>query len=290
MRSSTAESLDCSTRSESPFRSRRTSTTISRTQGVTSCWREVAMAWQRQHAPWTTYDRLVRASVAEVSSDERATIRKDISRSQPRFFARIAPGDLDVPAHEARLERVLCAWTQYDQEIGYVQAMNLVSATLLLLLDGDEEATFWVLVILLRQLPPQFYCRAPPQLLGFWAEVEVLSQLAARLLGLGGLRNALLQVAPQWMLEFWVGLLPLEMIVSIWDHVSDRTSRASPTLHTDGRAYPLHADPLAHRPFRACASVRGRARCLSIRRLRVRLYPFHLPAPRPRADAAQRQR
>merc|ERR1712185_308913 len=96
----------------------------------------------------------------------------------------LAPGDLDLDAHGARLERVLCAWTIYDQEIGYVQAMNLVSSTLLLLLDGDEEATFWTLVTLLRQLPPLFYARAPLPLLGFWTEVEVLHQLASRLLGL----------------------------------------------------------------------------------------------------------
>ena len=36
---------------------------------------------------------------------------------------------------------MLCAWTQYDQEIGYVQAMSIVASTLLLLLDGDEEVT-----------------------------------------------------------------------------------------------------------------------------------------------------
>ena len=114
------------------------------------------MSWHRQHAPLTSYEGLVRASDSELSNEERDTIRKDIRRSQPSFFSTLAPGDLDAAAHGARLERVLCAWTQYDQEIGYVQAMNLVSSTLLLLLDGDEEATFWTLVTLLRQLPPLF--------------------------------------------------------------------------------------------------------------------------------------
>ena len=52
----------------------------------------------------------------------------------------------------------------------------------------------------------------------------MLAQLAGRLLHLGdreriGVRHALLQVAPRWMLEFWVGTLPLETIVLIWDHM-----------------------------------------------------------------------
>ena len=58
--------------------------------------------------------------------------------------------------------------------------MNLVGATLLELLGGDEEAAFWTLVTLLRQLPAEFYARAPLQLLGFWVEVELLSQLSER--------------------------------------------------------------------------------------------------------------
>ena len=215
----------------SPRRRSRTRSRQSRRWAMTAPWRDIVLGWRDQHAPLTSYERLVRASMAEVSQDERGTIRKDIRRSQPSFFSALAPGDFDLEAHSARLERILCAWTQYDAEIGYVQAMNLVCSTLLLLLDGDEEATFWALVVLLRQLPSQFYSRAPLQLLGFWTEVEVLSQLASRLLGLGDpLRNALLQVAPRWLLEFWVGTLPLELIVMIWDHVRAPLVRVNPLL------------------------------------------------------------
>ena len=205
-------------------------------------WRELSRRWQREHAPASSYDRLCRSSELEIDDGERANIRKDIRRSRPEFFKTYAP-DLDETAHFAKLERVLCSWAVYDAEIGYVQAMNLVASTLLLLLDGDEESAFWVLVTLLRQLPPQFYSRAPLQLVGFWVEVEVLVQLADRraaaathgnhkparrvrwvlcstrtpvpphrlplalhrLLGLRGLRGALLQIAPRWFLEFWVG-------------------------------------------------------------------------------------
>ncbi|KAL1530855.1 hypothetical protein AB1Y20_001749 [Prymnesium parvum] len=194
-----------------------------------SDWRALALTWQRAHAPSTTYASLVRSADVEISNAERAAVRKDISRSRPTFFETYAPAEFDVELHSRRLERVLCAWAQYDQEIGYVQAMNLVASTLLLLLEGDEEGAFWVLVTLLRQLPSQFYSRAPVQLLGFWTEVEVLSQLASRLLGLDGLRNALLQVSSQWLLEWWLGTVPLRLLVPVWDHML-RNAGAMPSM------------------------------------------------------------
>ena len=185
---------------------------------LTARWRELSRRWQREHAPTSSYERLCRSSELEIDDGERANIRKDIRRSRTDFFGNYCP-DLDETAHFAKLERVLCSWAVYDAEIGYVQAMNLVASTLLLLLDGDEECAFWVLVTLLRQLPPQFYSRAPLQLVGFWVEVEVLVQLADRLLGLRGLRGALLQIAPRWFLEFWVGTLPLGGLVLVWDQL-----------------------------------------------------------------------
>ena len=195
-----------------------------------TAWRELALAWQHAHAPSTSYARLVRSADIEISHEERVAVRKDIRRSKPAFFRNYAPADFDSELHAVRLERVLCAWAQYDQEIGYVQAMNLVASTLLLLLDGDEEATFWVLVTLLRQLPPQFYSRAPVQLLGFWTEVEVLTQLAGRLLGLEGIRSALLQISPQWLLEWWLRTVPLNSIIPIWDHMLRNADALVPSL------------------------------------------------------------
>ena len=185
---------------------------------LVSRWRELSRRWQREHAPATSYDRLCRSSELEIDDGERANIRKDIRRSRPDFFRTHAP-HIDETAHAAKLERVLCSWAVYDAEIGYVQAMNLVASTLLLLLEGDEESAFWVLVTLLRQLPPHFYSRAPLQLIGFWVEVEVLVQLADRLLGLRRLRGALLQISPRWFLEFWVGTLPLGGLALVWDQM-----------------------------------------------------------------------
>ena len=98
-------------------RSRRRSR-ASTMASITSSWPMLARAWQRTHAPLTSYDRLVRASAQEMSPDERELIRKDIDRSRPSFFDTLEPAaDLDPVAHSERIFRVLSAWTQYDQEV-----------------------------------------------------------------------------------------------------------------------------------------------------------------------------
>ena len=52
----------------------------------------------------------------------------------------------------------------------------------------------------------------------------------ARLLGLRGLRGALLQIAPRWLLEFWVGTLPLGSLLLVWDLLLRRAQlQATPT-------------------------------------------------------------
>ena len=51
-----------------------------------------------------------------------------------------------------------------------------------------------------------------------------------RLLGLRGLRPALLQIAPRWLLEWWVGTLPLDALVHVWDAtLSNARQNGSPS-------------------------------------------------------------
>ena len=62
-----------------------------------------------------------------------------------------ANGDTFDPAHifdgaggQARLRRVLKAYSAYDREIGYCQGMNFIAAMFLTLMS--EERAFWMLV------------------------------------------------------------------------------------------------------------------------------------------------
>ena len=99
----------------------------------------------------------------------RATDKEDVD---PRYSVPMPPEDGPYPTLRCgHGQRVICnvgsRW-----EIGVVEEMfwrgsvrpaipTGKCAPYQVLLDGDEEATFWTLVTLLRQLPPLFYARAP---------------------------------------------------------------------------------------------------------------------------------
>ena len=50
---------------------------------------------------------------------------------------------------QAALGRVLLAFSVHKPDIGYCQSMNYIAALLLLAMEEDEEAAFWVLVSLI---------------------------------------------------------------------------------------------------------------------------------------------
>ena len=83
-----------------------------RLKSVVAAWRGIALNWQGLNVPTASYERLVRASIAEVPAAERDAIRLDIQRSTVSFATAPWTSEaIDVVAHSARLERVLCAWT-----------------------------------------------------------------------------------------------------------------------------------------------------------------------------------
>lgn len=50
---------------------------------------------------------------------------------------------------QAALGRILLAFSVHKPKIGYCQSMNYIAALLLLILEKNEENTFWVLVSLI---------------------------------------------------------------------------------------------------------------------------------------------
>ena len=80
---SPARPTEASTDGVAPLRSKSAKKLDKKLRVITREWRELALAWQRQHAPQTAYERLVRASVSEMRPEERAAIRRDVQRSQP---------------------------------------------------------------------------------------------------------------------------------------------------------------------------------------------------------------
>ncbi|KAI9828081.1 MAG: hypothetical protein M1832_003608 [Thelocarpon impressellum] len=144
-----------------------------------------------------------------------AQIAMDINRTlTDNVFFRRGPG---VP----RLNEVLLAYAHRNAEVGYCQGMNLIAASLLLIMPSAEEA-FWVLASLIESiLPPHYYdhsllaSRADQQVLRHYVR-ELLPALSAHLDALGVELEAL---TFQWFLSVFTDCLSAEALFRVWDVV-----------------------------------------------------------------------
>ena len=80
--------------------------------------------------------------------DYESVILKDLDRTYPNqslFKTKYGSG-------QRSLYRVLCSYSKYNKEIGYVQGMGFIAAVLLILLIYmDEESTFFILESLMKK-------------------------------------------------------------------------------------------------------------------------------------------
>ncbi|RUP44863.1 hypothetical protein BC936DRAFT_148927 [Jimgerdemannia flammicorona] len=94
------------------------------------------------------YERLHReyAGKTSISTEE---IEKDLNRSLPEYPAYQTPDGID------KLRRVLTGYSWKDPELGYCQAMNIVTSAILIYMS--EEQAFWTLSILCDRMLPGYY-------------------------------------------------------------------------------------------------------------------------------------
>ena len=142
-----------------------------------------------------------------------AQIRMDINRTlTDNVFFRRGPG-------VAKLNEVLLAYSRRNPEVGYCQGMNLITASLLLIMPTAEDA-FWVLVSVIENILPRHYydnslltSRADQQVLRQYVS-ELLPRLSAHLDSLGIELEAL---TFQWFLSLFTDCLSAEALYRVWD-------------------------------------------------------------------------
>lgn len=162
------------------------------------------------------YDDLVRgvggtepdaSVVAQIDMDIRRTLTDNV-------FFRKGPG-------VAKLKEVLLAYSRRNSEVGYCQGMNLIAASLLLIMPTAEDA-FWILTSMIEIILPQHYydhgllaSRADQVVLRQYIS-ELLPKLSAHLEDLGIELEAL---TFQWFLSVFTDCLSAEALYRVWDVV-----------------------------------------------------------------------
>ncbi len=159
------------------------------------------------------YDDLVSKGVDDPEIANQ--IQMDINRTlTDNVFFRKGPG-------VAKLNEVLIAYSRRNREVGYCQGMNLITASLLLIMPTAEDA-FWVLTSMIEDIFPQHYydksllaSRADQQVLRKYVS-EILPRLSALLDDLGIELEAL---TFQWFLSVFTDCLSAEALFRVWDVV-----------------------------------------------------------------------
>lgn len=159
------------------------------------------------------YDDLVKNGID--NPEIVAQIQMDINRTMTdNVFFRAGPG-------VAKLEEVLLAYSRRNPEVGYCQGMNLVTASLLLIMPTAEDA-FWLLTSIVENILPSGYysntllaSRADQLVLRHYVST-LLPKLSAHLDALGIELEAL---TFQWFLSVFTACLSAEALFRVWDVV-----------------------------------------------------------------------
>ncbi|GIL48738.1 hypothetical protein Vafri_5180 [Volvox africanus] len=127
---------------------------------------------------------------------------------------------LASPDGQAALRRVLQAYSVHNDRVGYVRAMNTIVGLMLVALNRNEEAAFWLLAALVEDiLYPGTYSR---NLEGCQVEMRALDELIASKLPrlhehFASIDLDISMLATDWYLGLYSVSLPSETVMRVWD-------------------------------------------------------------------------
>ncbi|GFR46810.1 hypothetical protein Agub_g8444 [Astrephomene gubernaculifera] len=175
-------------------------------------WMETSGAKKKKAAHADSYYSIM------VKAGEDSPYKKDIEMDSQHTF----PEHPWLASEDGRvaLTRVLQAYSMHNDRVGYVRAMNSIVGLMLVSLNRNEEAAFWLLAALVEDiLHPGTYSR---NLEGCQVEMRALSELVASKLPVLAAHFASLDfqismLATDWYLGLYSTSLPAETVMRVWD-------------------------------------------------------------------------
>ena len=176
-----------------------------------------SLAWQRLTASNVLRERNPNLYEELINQSEDSewgyVIRKDIPRTfrhHSMFYENYSRGQED-------LYNVLMAYSTYDKETGYNQALAPIAAVLLMHMPPDE--TFWVLVSICKYYLPGYYGKTMEAMqldaLMFGYILEFQIPHIATHMSINGIEPMLYLV--EWMVCIFSRSLPFDTVLRIWD-------------------------------------------------------------------------
>ncbi|KAG1460739.1 hypothetical protein G6F46_005335 [Rhizopus delemar] len=138
-------------------------------------------------------------------------IEKDLNRSLPEYAGYQSSEGID------RLRRVLTAYAWKNPELGYCQAMNIVTSALLIY--TTEEQAFWLLHVLVDSMCPGYYSTS---MYGALLDQIVFEKLVEKTMPVlwSHFKKAEVELSIAclpWFLSLYINSMPLEFAVRILD-------------------------------------------------------------------------
>lgn len=196
-------------------------------------WFFYAGGLDRLHKNVGVYEKIV-ADTQGVTNKDTEVIERDLNRTFPdniHFNSLILHNERVETEKVQSLRRVLVAFAHYQPQIGYCQSLNFLAGLLLLFMN--EERSFWMLVIMTERILPKVHSA---NLEGVHTDQGVLmlcvKEYIPRLWQIIGKSfegttlsedKILTRLPPvslvtlSWFMSVFVGVLPIESVLRIWD-------------------------------------------------------------------------
>eukprot|EP00040_Diaphanoeca_grandis_P005916 m.35092 g.35092 ORF g.35092 m.35092 type:complete len:394 (-) comp17083_c1_seq2:95-1276(-) len=175
-------------------------------------WMSVSGAGANLLAKPGYYNKLVHSG----NRDYADQISLDIPRTFPNNIHFKTEKD-----NQQQLHRVLLAYANHNPKVGYCQGMNFVAGMLLLVLEGNEEQTFWLFDAMVAKLPPKLYDET---MIGIQIETATLAEIiktnfedVAKILKARSCLEVLPVISVKWFINAFVDTVPEETVLRIWD-------------------------------------------------------------------------
>ncbi|KAJ1720521.1 hypothetical protein LPJ53_004858 [Coemansia erecta] len=173
--------------------------------------------WRALTQAQSTYLQTLYAQLVQEPSAHERVIRRDLPRTFPRIpvFRRLDGSG------QARLFRILKAYSLYDAEVGYCQGLGFIIGPLML--SMDECQAFCVLVRLMETygLRGMFTEDMAGLHLRLWQFAELAREIAPGVMAhLDGLGVVPAMYAPAWFLSLFAYTMPLSFVLRTLDVVA----------------------------------------------------------------------